>query len=111
VTTFAFVVAERGHHAVATLCRIVGVSVSGFYAWLHAIPTLQSRAKAEADLRGHIGRIFVARRACWCECRAVPEDAQNLSVASRPSRSSSGLGAISPSICRVHQRPATMKSW
>jgi putative transposase len=62
VTKFAFVSAERGNHAVATLCRVIGASVSGFYAWLHAIPTLQTRAEAEADLRGHIGRIFTARR-------------------------------------------------
>jgi putative transposase len=62
VTKFAFVSAERGNHAVATLCRIVGVSVSGFYAWLRAIPAAQNRAEAEADLRGHIDRIFSARR-------------------------------------------------
>lgn len=59
---FAFVSAERGNHAVATLCRVVGASVSGFYAWLHAIPAVQTRAEAEAELRGHIGRIFAARR-------------------------------------------------
>jgi hypothetical protein len=37
VTKFAFVSSERGNHAVATLCRLIGASVSGFYAWLHAI--------------------------------------------------------------------------
>jgi putative transposase len=62
VTKFAFVSAERGNHAVATLCRVIGASVSGFYAWLHAIPTVQSRAETEAELRGHIGRIFAAQR-------------------------------------------------
>jgi transposase InsO family protein len=62
VTKFAFVSAERGKHAVATLCRIVGVSVSGFYAWLRAIPAVQRRAQTEADLRCHIDRIFTARR-------------------------------------------------
>jgi transposase InsO family protein len=62
VTRFAFVSAERGNHAVATLCRVIGASVSGFYAWLRAIPAVQSRAEAEAELRGHIGRIFAARR-------------------------------------------------
>jgi transposase InsO family protein len=41
---------------------VVGVSVSGFYAWLRAIPTLHSRAEAEAELRGHIGRIFASCR-------------------------------------------------
>ena len=35
--------------------------MSGFYAWLRAIPTVQNRAAAEAELRGHIGRIFTAR--------------------------------------------------
>ena len=62
MTTFAFVSAERGNHAVTTLCRVLGASVSGFYAWLHAIPSVQNRAEAEAELRGHIGRIFAARR-------------------------------------------------
>ena len=41
---------------------MIGASVSGFYAWLHAIPAVQNRAEAEAELRGHIGRIFAARR-------------------------------------------------
>jgi putative transposase len=62
VSRFAFVAAERANHAVSTLCRIVGASVSGFYAWLRAIPTVQSRAEAEGELRGHIGRIFASRR-------------------------------------------------
>jgi transposase InsO family protein len=47
---------------VATPCRVVGRSVSGFYAWLRAVPTLQNRAEAEAELRGPIGRIFAAGR-------------------------------------------------
>src|SRR5215212_2103598 len=61
-TRYAFVSAERAEHAVATLCRVAGVGVSGFYAWLRAIPTLQTRAEAEAVLRGHIGRIFAAKQ-------------------------------------------------
>jgi putative transposase len=62
VTKFDFVSAERGNHAVATLCRVIGASVSGFYAWLHAIPVVQTGAEADADLRRHIGRIFAVRR-------------------------------------------------
>jgi putative transposase len=61
VTRFAFVSAERANHAVARLCRAVGASASGFYAWLRAIPAVQARAEAEAELRGDIGRIFAAR--------------------------------------------------
>ena len=44
MSRFAFVAAERGHHAVARLCRVIGASVSGFYAWLRAIPAVQDRA-------------------------------------------------------------------
>ena len=62
MSKFAFVSAEQANHAVSTLCRVVGVSVSGFYAWLQAIPVVQHRAEADAALRGHIGRIFAARR-------------------------------------------------
>jgi putative transposase len=62
VTRFAFVAAERANHAVAVLCRIVGASVGGFYAWLRAIPAVRARAEAEAELCGHIGRIFATRR-------------------------------------------------
>ena len=62
MSQFAFVSAARASHAVTTLCRVVGVSVSGFYAWRQAIPTTQRRAAAETDLRAHIGRIFTARR-------------------------------------------------
>ena len=40
MTKFAFVSAERANHAVTTLCRVAGASVSGFYAWLRAIPAV-----------------------------------------------------------------------
>ena len=58
MSRFAFVAAERANHAVVTLCRIIGASVSGFDAWRRAIPAAHARAEAEAELRGHIGRIF-----------------------------------------------------
>ena len=70
---FAFVSAERANHAVSTLCRVIGASVSGFYAWLRAIPALQGRAEAEAELRGHIGRVFAARRRVYGSPRVHAE--------------------------------------
>ena len=73
MTKFTFVSAERANHAVATLCRVVGASVSGFYAWLHAIPIVQSRAEAEAELRGQIGRVFAARRRVYGSPRVHAE--------------------------------------
>jgi transposase InsO family protein len=73
VTRFAFVAAERASHGVAALCRAVGASVSGFYAWLRAIPAVQGRAEAEAELRGHVGRIFAARRRTYGSPRVHAE--------------------------------------
>jgi putative transposase len=73
VSRFAFVAAERANHAVAMLCRVVGASVSGFYAWLRAIPSVSTRAEAEAELRGLIGRIFAARRRAYGSRRVHAE--------------------------------------
>ena len=73
MSRFAFVAAERANHAVVTLCRIAGASVSGFYAWLRAIPAVQNRVEAEAALRGHIGRIFAARRRVYGSPRVHAE--------------------------------------
>jgi putative transposase len=73
VSRFTFVAAERANHAVVTLCRIAGASVSGFYAWLRAIPAVQNRVEAEAALRGHIGRIFATRRRVYGSPRVHAE--------------------------------------
>ncbi len=73
MSRFAFVAAERASHAVATLCRVIGASVSGFYAWLRAIPAVRTRTEAEAELRGHIGRIFTTRRRVYGS-RRVPAE-------------------------------------
>ena len=62
MTKFGFVSAERANHAVAALCRGVGAGVSGFHAWLRAIPAVRHRAEAEAELRGRIGRICAVSR-------------------------------------------------
>ena len=76
MSRFAFVAAERGNHAVARLCRVIGASVSGFDAWLRAIPAVQNRAEAEAALRGtsaasspHAGG-STARRGSMPSCAA-----------------------------------------
>ena len=73
MTRFAFVAAERANHAVVALCRAAGASGSGFYAWLRAIPAAQGRAETEAGLRGHIARIFAARRSVYGSPRVHAE--------------------------------------
>ena len=73
VSKFAFVAAERANHAVARCAGSSAPACRGFYAWLRAIPAVQNRAEAEAELRGHIGRIFAARRRVYGSPRVHAE--------------------------------------
>jgi len=46
VTAFRFVAVEKANHAVATICRLLGVSRSGYYAWAARGPS----ARAASDV-------------------------------------------------------------
>lgn len=41
---FAFVEAEKAHHPVTLLCRVLGVSRSGYYAWRERSASVQSQS-------------------------------------------------------------------
>lgn len=60
MTRFAFIDAERAHHGVAVLCRLLQVSRSGFYAWLGR-PRSQ-RALADEVLTEQIRAAYNANR-------------------------------------------------
>ena len=55
MSRYRFIAAEKAHHAVATLCRVLGVSKSGFYAWQQRPASV--RARTDAGLTGRIERI------------------------------------------------------
>src|SRR5690349_7704908 len=57
---YRFVAAERATFPVRSLCRLVGVAASGFYAWLRRGPG--RRAGEDAGLAGRIAAIFEASR-------------------------------------------------
>jgi putative transposase len=55
VTVFGFIAAEKTSHSVKTMCRVLGVSRSGFHAWERRAPS--ARALADRALTGRIAEI------------------------------------------------------
>jgi putative transposase len=63
VSVYRFVERERAHHPVATMCRVLGVSPSGFWAWSKRPPS--GRALADAELTERIATIHKASRGTY----------------------------------------------
>lgn len=55
MTVFGFIAAERTSHSVKTMCRVLGVSRSGFHAWQRREPS--ARALADRALTRRIAEI------------------------------------------------------
>jgi putative transposase len=60
VSGYAFVEREQAHHPVRRLCRALGVSPSGYWAWRRREPS--ARARATAQLTQHIVQMHQASR-------------------------------------------------
>jgi putative transposase len=63
VSRFRFIAAEKAAHPVATLCRVLRVSTSGFYAWQGR--GASARARADAALTARIRSIHAESRATY----------------------------------------------
>lgn len=70
---YAFIRGQRYAHQLATLCRALSVSRSGYYAWLHRKPSVRDRANQRLLLeirrihnehRGHSGALKTWRVLC-----------------------------------------------
>ncbi|HEY8341488.1 MAG TPA: IS3 family transposase [Calditerricola sp.] len=63
VTVFRFTQQEKVHNPVATLCRVLGVSTSGYYAWRQR--GLSRRSREDAALRQRIQIIHAGSRGTY----------------------------------------------
>ena len=63
MSRYRFIAAEQAHHPVALLCRVLGVSRSGYYAW-RGRPA-SSRAIADRALTETIGQIHAKSRGTY----------------------------------------------
>jgi transposase InsO family protein len=60
VKCFRFIRAESANHAISLMCRVLGVSRSGFHAWERRAPS--ERALADARLSERIAEIHARSR-------------------------------------------------
>jgi putative transposase len=60
VTVFGFIAAKKTEHAVQTMCRVLGVSRSGFHAWERRKPS--ARTREDERLTERIAVIHTANR-------------------------------------------------
>ena len=71
MTVYRFVERERARHHLVTLCRVLGVSPSGFRSW--AAPHADARARADAALLVRIAQIHRASRGTYGSPRVHAE--------------------------------------
>jgi len=60
VSVFRFIAAQRADHSIKTLCRVLGVSRSGFHAWATRPPS--TRELADRALLERVRQLHVASR-------------------------------------------------
>ena len=63
MSLYRFIAAEKGNHSISLMCRLLGVSRSGFHAWQRRPPS--DRARADARLAERIALIHRESRGTY----------------------------------------------
>jgi hypothetical protein len=71
VTILGFIAAKKGEHSIAIMCRVLGVSRSGFHAWRRREPS--ARALEDERWRGRIREIHQGNRGVYGASRIHAE--------------------------------------
>ena len=76
--SYPFIAEHRQEYAITTRCRVLSVSVSGYYAWCKRVPSRHSRE--DAHLAEHVKIAFQANRGVYGSPRVHAElQAQGIS--------------------------------
>jgi transposase InsO family protein len=68
---YAFIEVQRRAHAVSLLCRVLGVSKAGYYAWRFRVPS--TRTHTNTELAGHIRAVHQRSRRTYGSPRMTEE--------------------------------------
>ena len=68
---YQFIEEHRHEYSIARMCRVLDVSVSGYYAWGKRLPSQHSRK--DAELADQINRVFQANRRVYASPRVHAE--------------------------------------
>jgi putative transposase len=105
-----FISAERANHRVSTLCRVLGVSRSGFYAWVRRPPS--ARAVADLALATKVEVVHARSRGTYGAPRVHAELAAQGVATSRKRiariMAARGLTGVSPRRGTVTTTPARL---
>ncbi|HHW15603.1 MAG TPA: IS3 family transposase, partial [Firmicutes bacterium] len=100
VAIFSFVEEEKANHPIATMCRVLGVSTSGYYAWRKRGSS--ARAREDRELTGLIIEIHRTSRGTYGAPRVHAELAMGFGIKCGRKRVARLMRKAG--LCGVHRR-------
>ncbi len=104
MSVYRVIAAEQAHHRIGTLCRVLGVSRAGYYAWRHRPPS--ARARADGELTRRIHQIHTMSRGTYGSPR-VHAELQAAGVRCGRRRVARLMRAAGLAGCQRRRRPRT----